>query len=141
MWHLQDFIGMAIVALPGILLFDKLKDGSQAFIHHEKYPMDVEEDILTDVLTCDKRLCPEFVSSSTYKSLRTERAKTALTELGGIINQNLENGNREFDMHVSDPDKHIVEVVRRLLIQQLNEQGYAVKITLPEPQTLKCEIM
>lgn len=140
MWNLQDFIGVAIVALPGILLFDKLK-GCPYVVSHEQRQTDIEEDILTDVLTCDKRLCPKFVPSSTYKSLRTERAKTALSELGGIINQNLEVGNREFDIHVSDPDRHIVEVVRRLLLEQLNEQGYAVRISMPEPQVLKCEVM
>jgi len=128
---------MAIMALPGIMLYDKFRDCARQF-----HQIDIEEDILTDVLTCDKRLVPDFVPSSTYKSLRTERAKTVLSELGGIINQNLENGNREFEIHVSDPDQHIIQVVKRLLIQQLKEQGYVVTMTmLPETQILKCEVM
>lgn len=124
--YLPDLIGISILLLPGILLCERVYDKIQASHCCKSLKEDSEENVICDILTCDKRISPSFIPSLQYKTLRTERAKNALKEITPLVNQNLEVGNRHFLVPISDSDEHIMEVVRRLIISHLNEDGYEV---------------
>jgi hypothetical protein len=90
-----------------------------------------EEDILeAKVKSENLRVGPAFVYSHIYHNHRTERAKSAYTAVWSLVNQNLDLGNRIFKVAVADDDIHILNVVRRLLIDELEQDGYSATVTI-----------
>ena len=90
-----------------------------------------EEDILeAKVKSENLRPGPAFLNSHIYHNRRTERVKAAYTNVWSLVNQNLDSGNRTFKVATTDDDIKILNVVKRLLIDELDQDGYTATISI-----------
>ena len=70
------------------------------------------------------RVGQNFVEKNVYKTRRAERVKTLYGKLWEDVNENLENGNKEFVVNLDETDENIVQVVYKMLREELKQDGY-----------------
>lgn len=90
-----------------------------------------EEDILeAKVKSENLRPGPAFLNAHIYHDRRIERVKNAYTNIWSLVNQNLDSGNRCFKVAATDDDVKILNVVKRLLIDELDRDGYTATVSI-----------
>ena len=134
---LPGVIGVALVAIPSYIVFKECVAPKVAVKYHnvvDTYSTVAptkEEDILeAKVKSENLRAGPAFIYSHVYHNRRTERVKSAYTSVWSLVNQNLDSGNRVFKVAVTDNDVKILNVVRRLLLDELEQDGYSASVTI-----------
>lgn len=93
--------------------------------------INTEEDILeAKVKSENVRSGPAFINAHAYHGRRMERVKNAYVNVCNLVNQNLDLGNKNFFVSVGEDDPIILKVVRRLLIDELDKDGYTAKVDI-----------
>lgn len=139
-------VGIAAIAIPGYIIYTECKKGktspykvtrkwSETFtdsFNSTTTPTKkafTEEDILEAKIRSENlRPGPAFLDSHSYHNRRTERVKTAYNACWSLVNQNLESGNRQFKVAITENDIHILNVLQRLLVEELGQDGYTAKV-------------
>jgi len=94
-------------------------------VYTEPIHINKEEDILEAKVKSENiRSGPVFIDSHAYRGRRTERVKEAFNSVCQQVNKNLDSGNRVFKIPVDDDDRIILNVTRRLLLDELSIDGY-----------------
>lgn len=97
-----------------------------------------EEDILEAKVKSESiRSGPAFLNSHAYHNRRTERVKSVYGSICHSVNQNLDQGNKIFQVCVDEDDAVILNVVRRLLIDELDKDGYTAKVSIHRITTIE----
>ena len=91
-------------------------------------PCSEEEILRAKVLSENIHPGAPYVDSHVYHTRRTERVKSLYSSCHTAVNDNLEQGNRVFDIAIYDSDEKIVNVTRRLLLEQMALDSYDVRI-------------
>jgi len=95
---------------------------------HDKIPS--AEDVLEARVRSENiRIGPTFLEHRSYHDRRSERVKSAYSAACDIVNNNLDRGNRCFDVVIEEDDEIVLNVVKRLLTTQLIKDGYVVKVS------------
>ena len=131
-------VGILLLSIPGYIV---LTDSC----HKKIFSKDVffakrdEEDFIALKLRSESlRPGPPFVQSIIYHNRRTERAKAAYTSAWNLVNQNLDNGNKLFEFTLDEEDDfNILNVVKVLLEEELEIDGYKAKIQIKEKKFAK----
>jgi hypothetical protein len=92
--------------------------------------MEEEQNILESKLKLEMRTKPAYVDPQIYYVRRLERIKSTSRYLYELVNNNLDQGNKQFWIPCDENDPVILNVVRRMLIDELNYNGYTVEVTL-----------
>jgi hypothetical protein len=137
---------IAAIAIPGYLMYTeckaqkvnssgswstKITDTFKTEGGKKKSAKGHEEDILEAKIRSENlRPGPAFLDAHLYHNRRTERVKTAYTSSWSLVNQNLESGNRHFRVAISENDLHILNVVVRLLVEELGQDGYTAEVSI-----------
>lgn len=136
---------LLMVSLPGYILCKELS-GPTIYEQFERFNIrqtkklhDKEEDILEAKIKSENvRSGPAFLDSHVYRSRRTERVKSIYSSIYNIVNHNLDVGNKHFCVSTSEDDRIILNVVKRLLIDELDKDGYTATISvLPVDKDIK----
>lgn len=130
---IPEVVGLVMIAIPGYILYkDCLKTPLKYKIHElNKIHPDIcqEEEIIEAKIRSESlRPGPPFLDSHQYHTRRMERAKSAYSSAWSLVNQNLDLGNKSFKVAVTENDKNILNVVRKLLIDELDIDGYRAVI-------------
>ncbi len=133
---IPEMVGLVIITIPGYIIYKDCISHKINHVLHTRKP-DVmetqEEDILEAKIRSENfRPGPAFLNSHTYRTRRVERVKAAYTSIYNLVNQNLDLGNQNFRVALSENDKKILNVCRRLLIEELSQDGYSANITIHE---------
>jgi hypothetical protein len=139
---LPDVIGLTLLAIPSYIIFNecvKPKLGRVAEKVHNKTTHAVsneEEDILESKIRSDAvRPGPAFLNSHDYHTRRVERCKAAYNTAWSDVNSNLDVGNRQFVISFTENDENILNVVKRLLKDELSIDGYTASIEINQCST------
>lgn len=90
-----------------------------------------EEDILESKVKSENlRSGPAFLSHHAYHGRRTDRVKSAYGSVCNLVNQNLDVGNKIFNVAVGEDDPIILNVTKRLLIDELDKDGYIAQVSI-----------
>lgn len=93
--------------------------------------LNTEEDILEAKVKSENiRSGPAFLNSHAYHNRRTERVKSVYGGICNSVNQNLDQGNKIFQVSVNEDDMVILNVVRRLLLDELDKDGYTARVSI-----------
>lgn len=138
-----EIVGILALTIPTCLIVNKCicpKISKLCKKDNIKSEMKEEDIIKTKIRSENLRPGPPFIQSHIYHNRRTERAKSAYTNAWEIINHNLDNGNRQFEFSLEDEDDlHILNVVKKLVIEELQIDGYNVKIYINKTPTEKLQ--
>src|SRR6478609_3428701 len=92
-----------------------------------------EEDVLESKVKSENlRSGPAFLNHHTYHGRRTDRVKSAYNSVCNLVNQNLDSGNKTFNVAVEEDDPIILNVTKRLLIDELDKDGYSAMVSIHE---------
>jgi hypothetical protein len=132
---MMQALGIALISVPGFFIVkDYVAPKVNTKYHHSALstwcPSREESLLESKVKSENLRAGPAFVYFQSYHNRRTERVKSAYTAVWSLVNQNLDQGNRVFKVAITDDDISIVNVVRRLLIDELTKDGYNANITI-----------
>jgi hypothetical protein len=136
--HISTLATLALLSVPGYLVYQEYVSPhvTERYTHLHKMKTlkseyEREEEILVSKIKSENsRSGPAFLNSHAYRIRRIERAKSVYNTLSASVNQNLDNGNKVFYINVEEDDPVIVKVVRQLLIDELNKDGYTTLISV-----------
>lgn len=133
-------LGLTLVSIPSYFIIkDCLVPKASATFHNyadncnrlRSTRPNQEEDVLeAKVKSENLRPGPAFLNSHVHHNRRIGRVKSAYTAVWTLVNQNLDLGNRDFKVALTDNDVKILNVVRRLLIDELEQDGYSATISI-----------
>ena len=130
---LPEAVGIVMIAIPGYILFKDLKN-HRCYQSRRLKIREIEtheEDIIESKIRSESiRPGPPFVDSHQYHLRRVERVKTAYSTAWNLVNQNLDQGNKSFKIAVVEDDLNLLNVVQRLLIEELSTDGYKAAISI-----------
>lgn len=138
--HITSLATLLLVSIPGYIV---CKDYVAPAVL-EKYntlntdftAVNQEEDILEAKVKSENiRSGPAFLNSHVYHGRRTERVKSAYSSVCHSVNQNLDLGNKVFKVSINEDDRIILNVVRKLLIDELDKDGYSANVSVHKTES------
>lgn len=135
---LPEAVGIAIISIPSYIIYKDcvkptLKNTFSNTLHvpHKTSPIQSEEDILESKIRSENlRPGPAFLDSHAYHSRRVERVKSAYSSIWNLVNQNLDLGNQTFKVALAENDRKVLNVCKRLLIDELLTDGYVATVQI-----------
>src|SRR5689334_21420741 len=123
------------LSVPGYILCREYAAPCMASKYHavrtSSSKLNSEEDILEAKVKSENiRSGPAFLNSHAYHNRRTERVKSVYGNICNSVNENLDQGNKVFQVSVNEDDTVILSVVRRLLIDELDKDGYTARVSI-----------
>jgi hypothetical protein len=76
------------------------------------------------------RVGPAFLDKSVYMTKRANRIKTIYDGIYSDVNSRLLEGERQFTIEIADSDEKIMTVIKTILEEELNHDGYSARITV-----------
>jgi len=129
---LPEAVGIAMISVPFYLIYrDFFHDKMKHTYCPQSHRPSEEHQLCSRIRSESARPGPAFVSSHVYHSRRTERTKDAYKTAYDLVNQNLQSGNRSFKIALTENDVKILNVVRKLLLEELAADGYDSEIGNP----------
>lgn len=132
---LFGFIAGIGIGIPGYILYKNSNCNDDYCNEKRLIKTKIEKNTKVDILSEKVRLNnlrpgPAFVDSQIFHDKRVQRTKDAYTSIWTLVDDNLNRGNSSFSVAITEDDQTILNVVKKLLLEELATDCYSASVKL-----------